>query len=76
MRAEFIDPNNLLVAAEAIAEDRGFEAAIEELWAKHDDLAFNAEQPRNAILHVIGRMKRRHAEFDFYQYKAEEAAKA
>lgn len=76
MRGEIIDPNHLLLAAEAIAEDRGFEAAIGELWDKHQDLAFHAEQPRNAVLHVIGRMRRRHGEYEFYQNKAQEAAKA
>lgn len=76
MRGEIIDPNNLLLAAEAIAEDRGYEAAIDELWAKHQDLDFKSEQPRNAILHVIGLMKRRHAEHDFYEFQVQEAANA
>lgn len=76
MRGEIIDPNDLLLAAEAIAEDRGFEAAIEELWDKHQDLAFHAEQPRNAVLHVIGRMRRRRGEYEFYQHRSREGAKA
>ena len=72
-----IDPTSLMNAAEAIVEDRGFDAAIDELYAKLDNTRFNAEQERNAILHVIGSLRRRRAEHDFYQYKtSQEAPKA
>lgn len=66
-----IDPTSLMNAAEAIAEDLGFDAAIEELRAKLEDTSYNAEQERNAILHVIGSLRRRRDEFGFYSDSSE-----
>lgn len=64
-----IDPNALFNAAEAIAEDRGFDAAIDELQAKLQGTHYSQEQERNAILHVIGRLRQRQGEYQFYQHK-------
>lgn len=70
-------PNDLFLAAEAIAEDRGYDAAIEELWELHRVTPYVKERRRNTILYVIGKMRKRRADHEFYQQnQSQEAANA
>lgn len=61
------EPNDLFLAAEAVAEAHGYDEAISRLQDRLAVTKHTEERTRNVILFVISKMRKRRADHEFYQ---------